>query len=85
MKLPWRTPGPDGIRCVAARTILHVTPPIGFNLFVLLQGMTQHDIGYVAKMATPMFLIMVVMVFILIAAPELATWLPENMRAALGG
>ena len=32
-----------------------------------------------------MFLIMVIMVFILIAAPELATWLPENMRAAPGG
>ena len=47
--------------------------------------MTRHDIGYVAKTAAPMFLIMVVMVFILIAAPELATWLPENMRAAPGG
>ena len=47
--------------------------------------MTRHDIGYVAKTAAPMFLIMVAMAFILIAAPELATWLPENMRAAPGG
>jgi hypothetical protein len=32
-----------------------------------------------------MFLIMVAMVFVLIAVPELATWLPERMRAAPGG
>jgi tripartite ATP-independent transporter DctM subunit len=55
------------------------TPPIVFNLFVL-QGMTDHDIGYIARAAIPMFLIMVAMVFILIAFPELATWLPDNMR-----
>jgi hypothetical protein len=32
-----------------------------------------------------MFLIMVLMVFVLIAVPELATWLPDNMRASPGG
>ena len=48
----------------------------------VVRGMTRHDIGYVAKTTAPMFLIMV---FILIAAPELATWLPENMRTAPGG
>ena len=76
-----------GIFIVVVVEMARITPPIGFNLFVL-QGMTQHDIGYVAKTAAPMFLIMVVMVFILIAAPELATWLPENMenmRATPGG
>ena len=73
-----------GIFIVVVVEMAQITPPIGFNLFVL-QGMTRHDIGYVAKTAAPMFLIMVVMVFILIAAPELATWLPENMRAAPGG
>ena len=55
--------------------------PVGFNL-VVLQGMTRHDIGRVVKPAAPMFPIMV---FILIAAPGLATWLPENMRTAPGG
>ena len=73
-----------GIFIVVVVEMARITPPIGFNLFVL-QGMTQHGIGYVAKTAAPMFLIMVVMVFILIAAPELATWLPENMRATPGG
>ena len=73
-----------GIFVVVVVEMAQITPPIGFNLFVL-QGMTDHDIGYVAKTALPMFLIMVAMVFILIAVPELATWLPENMRAVPGG
>ena len=60
-----------------------ITPPIGFNLFVL-QGMTQHEMTFIAKAAIPMFLIMVLMVFVLIFVPELATWLPENMRAQPG-
>lgn len=68
-----------GIFIVVVVEMAQVTPPIGFNLFVL-QGMTQHQMGFIAKAAIPMFLIMVVMVFILIAFPELATWLPENMR-----
>jgi len=60
-----------------------ITPPIGFNLFVL-QGMTNHEMTFIARAALPMFLIMVVMVFVLIAFPELATWLPQNMRASPG-
>jgi C4-dicarboxylate transporter DctM subunit len=55
-----------------------ITPPIGFNLFVM-QGMTGHQMNFIARAAFPMFLIMVLMVFILIAFPDLATWLPENM------
>ena len=41
--------------------------------------------GYIARAAFPMFLIMVVMVFVLILFPELATWLPENIRQRPGG
>ena len=58
-----------------------ITPPVGFNLFVL-QGMTKHEMGYIAKTAIPMFLLMVVMVAILVAFPEIATFLPDNMRRA---
>ncbi|MEZ5657537.1 MAG: TRAP transporter large permease subunit [Burkholderiaceae bacterium] len=68
-----------GIFIVVVVEMAQITPPIGFNLFVL-QGMTQHEMGYIARAALPMFAIMVVMVFVLIAFPELATWLPENMR-----
>jgi tripartite ATP-independent transporter DctM subunit len=67
-----------GIFIVLVVEMAQITPPIGFNLFVL-QGMTGLEIGTIARMAVPMFAIMVVMVFIIIAFPELATWLPENM------
>jgi len=72
-----------GIFVVVAIEMAQITPPIGFNLFVL-QGMTEHEMGYIAKAAIPMFLIMVLMVFVLIAFPELATWLPDTMRASPG-
>ncbi len=68
-----------GIFIVVVVEMAQITPPIGFNLFVM-QGMTGHEMGYIARAAIPMFLIMVVMVFVLIAVPELATWLPENLR-----
>lgn len=68
-----------GIFIVVVVEMAQITPPIGFNLFVV-QGMTGHQIGYVAKTAIPMFLIMLLMVFVLIAVPELATYLPTNMR-----
>ncbi len=73
-----------GIFVVVAVEMAQITPPIGFNLFVL-QGMTKHGMGYIAKAALPMFAIMVLMVFVLIAVPELATWLPNTMRATPGG
>ncbi len=72
-----------GIFVVVAVEMAQITPPIGFNLFVL-QGMTRHEMGYIAKAAIPMFMIMVVMVFVLILFPELATWLPDNMRSSPG-
>ncbi|KPP87030.1 MAG: TRAP-type C4-dicarboxylate transport system, large permease component [Rhodobacteraceae bacterium HLUCCO07] len=68
-----------GIFIVVVVEMAQITPPIGFNLFVL-QGMTNHEISYIARAAIPMFLIMVVMVFVLIGFPELATWLPDNLR-----
>lgn len=68
-----------GIFIVVVVEMAQITPPIGFNLFVM-QGMTGHQMNFIARAAFPMFLIMVVMVFILIAFPELATWLPAHMR-----
>ena len=72
-----------GIFIVVVVEMAQITPPIGFNLFVL-QGMTKHQINYIAKTALPMFLLMVVMVGILVAFPEVATYLPENMRPGPG-
>ena len=68
-----------GIFVVVVVEMAQITPPIGFNLFVL-QGMTDHEMGYITKAALPMFLIMVVMVFVLIFFPDIATWLPDNLR-----
>lgn len=68
-----------GIFVVVVVEMAQITPPIGFNLFVL-QGMTNHEMGYITKAALPMFMIMVLMVFVLIWFPEIATWLPDNIR-----
>lgn len=68
-----------GIFIVVVVEMAQITPPIGFNLFVL-QGMTNHEMTFIARAAIPMFLIMVLMVFVLIAVPELATWIPANMN-----
>ncbi|MDG1282404.1 MAG: TRAP transporter large permease subunit, partial [Pseudorhodobacter sp.] len=73
-----------GIFIVVVVEMAQITPPIGFNLFVL-QGMTKHDITYIAKTAVPMFLIMVLMVAVLVAFPGLATWLPEQLLQRPGG
>ena len=68
-----------GIFVVVVVEMAQVTPPIGFNLFVL-QGMTKHEISYIAKTAIPMVALMVLMVIILVIWPELATWLPDTIR-----
>jgi C4-dicarboxylate transporter, DctM subunit len=67
-----------GIFIVVVVEMAQITPPVGFNLFVM-QGITGHDILYVAKTALPFFLLLVLMVVLLVAFPGLATWLPEQM------
>ncbi|MEO0909817.1 MAG: TRAP transporter large permease subunit, partial [Pseudomonadota bacterium] len=68
-----------GIFVTVVIEMAQITPPIGFNLFVM-QGLTNHQMNYIAKAALPMFGIMVLMVFVLIAFPELVTWLPDTIR-----
>ena len=55
-----------------------ITPPVGFNLFVL-QGMTGKDMAFIARAAAPMFLLMVVAVALLSVFPDIATFLPNAM------
>ncbi len=69
-----------GIFLVVVVEMAQITPPIGFNLFIL-QGMTDHDIGYIARAAIPMFLIMCLAVALIIAVPQIATFLPDQMAA----
>ena len=73
-----------GIFIVVVVEMAQVTPPIGFNLFVL-QGMTRHEISYISKTAIPMVGLMLLMVVILVAFPGLATWLPETVRGPGSG
>jgi C4-dicarboxylate transporter DctM subunit len=67
-----------GIFVVIVVEMAQITPPVGFNLFVL-QGMTGHQITYIGKVAFPFFLMMCVMVALLVWFPELVTWLPRQM------
>tara|TARA_B100001105_G_scaffold175394_1_gene141309 strand:+ start:2002 stop:2193 length:192 start_codon:yes stop_codon:yes gene_type:complete len=55
-----------------------ITPPVGFNLFVL-QGMANKDMGYIAKSAFPLFLLLILAVIIIVIFPEISLWLPEQM------
>jgi C4-dicarboxylate transporter, DctM subunit len=67
-----------GIYLVIVVEMAQITPPIGFNLFVM-QGMTGHDMGYIARAALPMFLIMCLAVALVVAFPEIATFLPSQL------
>jgi len=67
-----------GIFLVVVVEMAQITPPVGFNLFVL-QGMANKDMGYIAKSAFPLFLLMILAVVIIIIFPEIALWLPQQM------
>ena len=67
-----------GIFLVIVVEMAQITPPVGFNLFVL-QGMAKKDMGFIARSAFPLFLLMILAVIIIVAFPQLALWLPEKM------
>jgi tripartite ATP-independent transporter DctM subunit len=67
-----------GIFVVLVVEMAQVTPPVGFNLFVL-QGMTKKEITWLARQAVPMFLLMVAAVLLIYFMPGLITWLPQQM------
>jgi C4-dicarboxylate transporter, DctM subunit len=67
-----------GIFIVVVVEMAQVTPPVGFNLFVL-QGLTGRNMFYVARAALPFFLLMVVAVAILWQFPGIVSFLPSRM------
>ena len=71
-----------GIYLVIVVEMAQITPPVGFNLFVL-QGMAKKDMGFIARSAFPLFLLMILAVIIIVAFPQLALWLPEQMIQTL--
>ena len=67
-----------GIFLVIVVEMAQITPPVGFNLFVL-QGMANKDMGFIARSAFPLFILMVLAVILIIVFPNIALWLPEQM------
>jgi C4-dicarboxylate transporter, DctM subunit len=68
-----------GIFIVLVVEMAQITPPVGFNLFVL-QGMTKKEITYIAKVALPFFFLMMAAVLLIYFVPGIVTWLPANMK-----
>jgi C4-dicarboxylate transporter, DctM subunit len=67
-----------GIFVVIVVEMAQITPPVGFNLFVL-QGMTRREINWIARVCLPYFMLMVLAVCLLFWFPQLVMWLPGNM------
>jgi C4-dicarboxylate transporter, DctM subunit len=69
-----------GIFIVLVVEMAQITPPVGFNLFVL-QGMTQREIGWIARVTLPFFFLMVAAVALIYYVPQIVTFLPAQMRS----
>jgi len=68
-----------GIFIVLVVEMAQITPPVGFNLFVL-QGMTKRQITWIAAQALPMFLLLCVAVALIWIFPGLVSYLPQQMK-----
>ena len=68
-----------GVFLVIVVEMAQITPPVGFNLFVI-QGMTGERIGRIARATLPFFLIMVGLALLITFVPEVVTFLPNAIR-----
>ncbi|RRJ83593.1 TRAP transporter large permease [Aestuariirhabdus litorea] len=67
-----------GIYIVLVVEMSQITPPVGFNLFVI-QALTGKDILYVARAALPFFLLILAAILLISWFPEIVTYLPTTM------
>jgi len=67
-----------GIYLVLMIELAQITPPVGFNLFVI-SGLNNDDLMTVAKAAFPFFLIMLLATALLTVFPDIAMFLPNRM------
>ncbi|MCB8838633.1 TRAP transporter large permease [Aurantimonas sp. VKM B-3413] len=67
-----------GIYLVIVVEMAQITPPVGFNLFVI-QGLTGRDIFQIAAATAPFFGLLALMVLLLALFPDLALFLPRTM------
>ena len=68
-----------GVFLVIVVEMAQITPPVGFNLFVI-QGMTGERIGRIARATFPFFLIMAGLALLITFVPEVVTFLPNAIR-----
>ncbi|MBL8330129.1 MAG: TRAP transporter large permease subunit [Rubrivivax sp.] len=68
-----------GIFIVLVVEMAQITPPVGFNLFVL-QGMTKKEIGWIARVTLPFFFLMMLAVGLIYVFPGIVTALPAQMK-----
>lgn len=67
-----------GIYLILMVEVSQITPPVGFNLFVI-QGLTGEPITRIARYAFPFFLLMLLTTAIITIFPQIALWLPQLM------
>ena len=65
-----------GIFLVIMVELTQITPPVGFNLFII-QGLTDTPVMRVAAAAAPFFVLMCVGAILLTLFPHIALWLPD--------
>jgi C4-dicarboxylate transporter, DctM subunit len=68
-----------GIFIVLVVEMAQITPPVGFNLFVL-KGLTQREVTWIARATLPLFVLMMAAVLLTYAVPGVALWLPSQMQ-----
>ena len=68
-----------GIFLVVVVEMAQITPPVGFNLFVI-QGMTGEPIGRIALATIPFFLIMVGLAILITVWPDMVLFLPNAIE-----
>ncbi|APX94714.1 C4-dicarboxylate ABC transporter permease [Halomonas sp. 1513] len=68
-----------GIYLVVVVEMSQITPPVGFNLFVI-QGLTGKDIVTITKATLPFFLLMLLAIVLMYLFPEIALHLPQAMN-----
>ena len=68
-----------GVYLVVVVEIGLITPPVGFNLFVI-QGISNKDIVFISRGAVPFFFLMLIAVALLMIFPEMATYLPSQVK-----
>ena len=69
-----------GIFLVLVVEMAQITPPVGFNLFVI-QGLTEDGLGYVARVTLPYLIIMVLFTMMIAVLPDIALWLPRYLAS----